>query len=325
MLDASAPPSLSVVVPTLAGAARLPALLDSLEVQDVEATWELIVVMDGVVDDTPAVLDERRHRLPLRTLRLESPQGVASALAAGFAAARGEIVMRCDDDLTLPAGLLRAHLALHREHPHLGVISLTRDVFPDTPYARAYGRPANDRARRAALAREPGERWQHWAACNSVRRADYEACGGFDPRFSYREDSELGLRLAQHGVEMVIPSELTVEHRGPATSAETRLGRAFLSGASLIPFGERHPDVAVHSSPAGTARAHLWNVVTLLLSLAIRSSAGARRAGRLLDRVLPWIPTVVSGRVVALGVESAGRAGRDHGAGSTWQKLEEQR
>ena len=154
-------------------------------------------------------------------------------------------MLRCDDDLTPRPGLLAGHLARHRERPAgaapLGVISMTRDVFPETPYAAAYGRPANERLLAQAYSRPAEERWQHWAACNSVPRSAYEAVGGFDPGMAYREDSELGLRLARSGVELVIDPALEIEHRGPAPDAETRVSRAFTSGASTAAFDERHP------------------------------------------------------------------------------------
>ena len=92
--------------------------------------------------------------------------------------------MRCDDDLTPGPRLLAGHLARHRARPAgappLGIISMTRDVLAETPYAVAYGRPANERLRAQAYARPAEDRWQHWAACNSVPKGAYEAVGGFD-------------------------------------------------------------------------------------------------------------------------------------------------
>jgi len=224
-------PALSVVVPTRGGVRRLPVLLDSLAAQSLDEPWEVVVVLDGDVDGSRALLESYADRVPLRIVDRTGGTGVGAALAAGYEAARGEIVMRCDDDLTPRPGFLAAHLARHRARPAgsppLGVVSMTRDVFADTAYAAAYGRPANQRLLAQAYARPADERWQHWAACNSVPRAAYEAVGGFDPTLGYREDSELGLRLAQAGVEIVIDHDLEVEHRAPAPDTATRAARAF--------------------------------------------------------------------------------------------------
>lgn len=303
-------PALSVVVPTRGGATRLPVLLEALAAQDVDEGWEVVLVLDGDVDGSRAVIESYADRLPLRVVQRDGGEGVAAALAAGYEAARGEIVLRCDDDLTPPPGFLAAHLAHHRSRPPgappLGVISLTRDTFADTAYAIAYGRPANERLLAQACARPADQRWLHWAACNSVPRAAYVAAGGFDPTMSYREDSELGLRLARSGVEMLIDPALEVEHRGPATDTRTRAGRAFTSGASTVAFEQRHPDTRSAAAPPAGA----WGRAVLLAAGRITSREDAAALGRRVDRVLERIPASARGKAIAWAVESAALAGR---------------
>jgi GT2 family glycosyltransferase len=311
--------ALSVVVPTRGGATRLPVLLDALAAQTVAEPWEVVFVLDGDVDGSREVIEAYADRLPSRILERAGGDGVAAALAAGYDAAHGEIVLRCDDDLTPSPRFLAGHLARHRSRPAgapaLGVISLTRDVFRDTPYATAYGRPANERLIAQAYARPPEERWRHWAACNSVPKAAYEAVGGFDPTMTYREDSELGLRLARHGVEIVIDPELEIEHRGPAPDVASRAGRAFTSGASTVAFGERHP--ATHQDSTRTASA--WNRAVRLAAGRVGSHHDAVTFGRRMDRLLSRLPVRARGKVIAWAVESAAEAGRRVGD-STWTR-----
>lgn len=183
---------MSVVVPSHRGAHRLPALLEALAVQDLNGGWEVVVVVDGRADDTLALLVDWSGRLPLRVLVNDEAQGAAAALTRGFQASLGEYLVRCDDDLTVPPDLLSRHVAAHAGRTDRAVLSLTRDVFPDTPYARAYGRPANERALDAYYAEPPETRWMHLAACHSLHRRAWEASGGFDPGFAYGEDFELG-------------------------------------------------------------------------------------------------------------------------------------
>ncbi|WP_210649282.1 glycosyltransferase [Nocardioides sp. SYSU D00065] len=314
-------PAVSVVVPTRGGARRLPVLLDTLAAQTIDEAWEVVVVLDGDVDGSREVLDAYADRLPLRVLERAGGDGVGAALAAGYAAADGEIVLRCDDDLTLPSGLVAGHLARHRTRPAgaapLGVVSMTRDVLADSPYAAAYGRPANERLLAQAYARPAGERWQHWAACNSVPRAAYEAAGGFDATMGYREDSELGLRLARTGVEIVIDPQLEVEHRGPAPDTTTRAARAFTSGASTVAFDERHPGThGAVPAPAGA-----WGRAVALAAHRIASRADAARLGRRVDDLLPRLPALAHGKVIAWAVEAAALAGRRAGD-ATWLRAE---
>ncbi len=63
------------------------------------------------------LLESYADRVPLRIVERTGGTGVGAALAAGYEAARGEIVMRCDDDLTPAPGFLAAHLARHRAAP----------------------------------------------------------------------------------------------------------------------------------------------------------------------------------------------------------------
>ena len=48
----------SVIVPTYRGAKRIRTLLDALTQQDFDGSWEVVVSMDGEVDDTRAVVDD---------------------------------------------------------------------------------------------------------------------------------------------------------------------------------------------------------------------------------------------------------------------------
>lgn len=310
--------ALSVVVPTRGGATRLPVLLDALDAQRVDETWEVVLVLDGDVDGSRAIVEAYADRLPLRVVERAGGDGVSAALAAGYDAAQGEIVLRCDDDLTPGPGFLAGHIARHRERPAgsppLGVVSLTRDVFPDTPYANAYGRPANERLIAGAYAQPAEERWRHWAACNSVSKAAYEAVGGFDPTMTYREDSELGLRLARSGVEIIIDSELEIDHRGPAPDVATRAGRAFTSGASTVAFDERHPE---RPHAAATHRTSPWDRAVALAANQIGSRHDAVALGHRIDSLLAHLPVRTRGKVVAWAVEAAAEAGRRVGD-STW-------
>ena len=63
----------SIVVPTRGGRARLPVLLDGLARQG-DPDFEVVVVVDGDVDDTEALL-ARRTDLDLRTIAFPENRG----------------------------------------------------------------------------------------------------------------------------------------------------------------------------------------------------------------------------------------------------------
>ena len=312
------PLAVSVIVPSRGGATRLPILLEALSGQAIDDQWELLVVLDGDIDGSRAVIERYADRLPLRIIERPGGDGVAAALAEGCAAAYGDILIRCDDDLTPRPDFVARHLAWHRERsggaPPLGVIALTRDVFDDGPYAAAYGRPANERLLSAAYARPADQRWLHWAACNSVSKEAYDAVGGFDTTMTYREDSELGLRLARSGVEIVIDPALEIEHRGPSPDAATRVARAFTSGASTLAFEERHPETA-----AIRGESSAWGRLVGAEARRLKTRDDAVRLGGRIDTVLPHVPSKARGKLVAWAVEAAGLAGRNAGT-VDWQR-----
>lgn len=304
----------SVVVPSHRGAHRLPVLLDALAAQDYRGAWEVVVVLDGLLDDSNEVLERYQQKVPLRVVAHATPQGVIAAMNAGTEEARGRIVIRCDDDLTPGPDFVSRHMSHHAPGTRRGVVGPTRDVFPDTAYARVYGRPANERALRAAYARSADRTWISWAANNSAPKDDLVALGGFDPRFVYGQDSELGYRLHRRGLEIVVDPVLEIEHRGPSSTAVTRVPRAFVSGASRRLFNQVHP--GAHDMPEGPhgARARIWHAAVMGLSSALRTPDAWRRAGARIDPLLERIPAAWGYKLVALFVESAGRAGQLHGS-----------
>jgi len=107
----SARPALSVVLPCLNEGAHLAGSLDTLAgvLAQTGESFELLVVDDGSSDDTWAVLQAARARLPeLRALRLSRRFGKELALVAGLEHARGEAVLVMDADLQHPPALIPA-------------------------------------------------------------------------------------------------------------------------------------------------------------------------------------------------------------------------
>lgn len=288
-------------------------LLEALAAQDVTEPWEVIVVLDGILDESPQVLDQWHGRLPLRVISYPEPLGVIHALNTGFAQAQGAVLIRCDDDLSPAGDMVRHHLGHHDGTDEVGVIGPTRDLFPDTPYAAAYGRAANARALEGAYARRPEDRWISWAAHNSISREAWDRSGGFDARFVYGQDSELGYRLMRQGVRLIVDPHLELDHRGPAVDTATRAPRAFVSGASRQLFEGVHGQVHPRGEPPHGLWARTWHLIVTVISVSIRSREGFAWAGRLVDRALPHLSREVGGRAIAAVVEAAGRSGHRHG------------
>lgn len=303
----------SVVIPTHRGAHRLPVLLESLAAQDYDGDWELVVVVDGILDGTIDLLDSYRDRLPIVVVVHDRAEGIVAAMNDGIHVARGRIIIRCDDDLSPGASFLRLHMRHHEGQKPVGVIGPTRDVFPDSQYATAYGIPANERALEAAYVRPGAYRWVGWAANNSIARDALLSSGGFDPRFVYGQDSELGYRLASKGIEIVVDPDLETAHRGPSTSVESRAGRAFVSGASRRLFDSVHPGAHPPPPMPSGVKGRIWGAAVTGLATILRTREACAFVGKAVDHLLGILPVPAARRIISLLVEASGRSGRTHG------------
>jgi dolichol-phosphate mannosyltransferase len=93
---------ISVVVPVHDEERSIALLYDELRaaLEPLQREWEAIYVDDGSTDGTFAALTRLHDEMPnVRVVRLRRNFGKSAALAAGFAQARGEVVVTIDGDL----------------------------------------------------------------------------------------------------------------------------------------------------------------------------------------------------------------------------------
>ena len=242
--------SLSVVIPTKDRAPALTRTLDALEAQEAGSIEvEAIVVDNGSGDATLGLLRERvsGSAIPLRLL--EQPSGgPAAARNAAVAAATGEVLLFLGDD-TEPEGpgLLRAHLDLHAARPEeaygvLGRITWGRRS-PVTPFMR-WLEDGGPQFHYFELDPGPVDAASYFYSSHaSVKRMLFERVGGFDERFPTAavEDTELGVRLADAGLELDYHPELLVLHDHPTTPAQS-LRRSIAVGRSAALYNRLRPD-----------------------------------------------------------------------------------
>lgn len=296
--------AVSVVVPTRGGAGRLPLLLDSL-LRQTSTDFEVVPVIDGDVDGSEGMLRARTD-LPVRTIVLPENRGRSAALNAGFAAAAGEILVRCDDDLELPPSYVADQVSLHAAMPR-GVVGLCRNIYPPTAYADLYGIPMDVLARQAAYATPADLTWRHWGANVSVTRDDYERVGPYDvgyTRYGW-EDVDWGYRLHLLGRPITVHPELEAGHHVAATTTTVRALRAYLSGRSQVRFERKH-DIRVFAHDAVPSSA--WQRLVAVSARGLDERRIAARGDRT-EAALGRLPRYVARKAVALLVESSARAG----------------
>jgi len=114
----SARPSLSVVVPAFDEADYLARTLRSLQSQDLEEPFEIIVVDNGSTDETAEVA----RRFGVRVLH-EPRRGVCAARQRGAEAARGAIIVSTDADTEHPTDWLRTLATTLAAHPDVVAVA----------------------------------------------------------------------------------------------------------------------------------------------------------------------------------------------------------
>jgi glycosyltransferase involved in cell wall biosynthesis len=143
MTDLAAPPEISIVIPLFNEEESLAILAGEIQatMRALDRPYEVLFVDDGSTDGSAAVLARLAQANPtLRVLRLRRNAGQSAALAAGFRAARGAIVVTLDADLQNdPADIPR----LLAELAHADVVCGIRVRRQDPWLRRVSARLAN--------------------------------------------------------------------------------------------------------------------------------------------------------------------------------------
>jgi dolichyl-phosphate beta-glucosyltransferase len=132
-------PSLSLIVPAYNEEQRLPSTLEKMRdfLCRQSFSFEVLVVDDGSADGTVAVVERAMKDFPQLRLLKEPHRGKGHAVRQGMLAARGNCVMFCDADLSMPIEeVVKFPEALRGRH---GVAIGSREVAG----SRRIGEPAH--------------------------------------------------------------------------------------------------------------------------------------------------------------------------------------
>src|SRR5277367_3031437 len=90
---------LTLLFSTFNGASTLPRMLDALErLKTPAGGWKVVAIDNASTDNTAALLQERRARLPL-TVLAEARRGKNYGLNTGLSVVEGDLVVLTDDDV----------------------------------------------------------------------------------------------------------------------------------------------------------------------------------------------------------------------------------
>ena len=187
-------------------------------------------------------LDKYQCPVPLRIIE-QANRGAAAARNRGAAEASGDILLFLDDDMMCQPDLLEEHARTYRAGAD-AVIGST----PTNPGSR----PGflSDNVRRwveSEHVRSPLSHWDVFSGQLSVRKAAFDAVGGFDEDFTSdlvfsNEDADLGVRLLSRFDVRHNPAAIT--HQFYVVTPRQFMARAAKALRGDLYFLEKHPELS---------------------------------------------------------------------------------
>lgn len=285
--------ALPVVTVTYSPGSHLDRFLASLPLAT-DRPVQVVLADNGSTDGVPQEAVQRYPNVELFATggNLGYGGAVNSAVArlAGEDGECGEFIIVANPDVQWGPGSIDALLDAAARWPHAATLGpLIRDpdgsVYPSARHLPSLIRggmhavvgplwrtnPWSVAYRQERL--EPSERPVGWlsGACLLVRRAAFDAVGGFDTRyFMYMEDVDLGDRLGRAGwLNVYVPSAEVLHHKGHATGRDPARNLAAHHRSTYTYLADRH---------TGWWRAPLR--ATMRGALAARSGLAVRSARR---------------------------------------------
>ena len=218
-------PDASVIVLAYRQVARLDSILDELVAHECAATFEVVVVANGVPPDVDAVLEQHGE---VSVVRSRVNRGFGGGCNLGVTRARADLVVFLNDDAGIRDGWLDGLVTLMNRHPRVG--SAASVLVDENDVVLEAGGAVNhrgdvwppDRGRPLSTIKGRGPRRASYATGGSliVRREVFDQVGGFDLAYlpAYFEDADLSCRIWAAGHEVWTTTASVVVHAESASS-----------------------------------------------------------------------------------------------------------
>ena len=275
-------PLVSVVIPVRNGGSVIAGQLAALSRQDFPGRWEVVVGDNGSTDDTRAVVEAWRGRLPaLTVVDTSGRRGVNFARNGAARRARGGVLLFADADDEVCSSWVSAMV----------------EVLARSDLATGPSVLFDDRGRGLGVAspHEPSTSLEFLPFARGsnlgVRREVFDRVGGFDEDWPFLggDDIDFCWRTLLAGAELGFSEDVVVRYRQPATVRRALL-KQFGYGRGSVMLSDRYR--------AAGARAWRWRDSLRDGAALVRDSPCLLSRSRRLDWVkrLGWATGVAVGQ-----------------------------
>lgn len=197
-------PSVSVIVPVHNGGESLALCIDSVWRSD-STGFEFIVIDDASTDGSAEYAESRGCKV----VRLAMNSGPARARNVGAEQARGSILFFLDSDVLVEPGTLSRIVKTFEDEPSTDAVfgSYGKETVP-TNFISRYKNLLHHYTHQTS---DP-DAVTFCGGFGAIRREVFVSVNGFDARYRFVEDIELGHRLHQRGYRIRLLKSLQFTH-----------------------------------------------------------------------------------------------------------------
>jgi len=295
----------SFVVPVRNGASLIPDTLASILAEADGRPFEIVVVDDGSVDRSVAIVEALALTAPIRVVRRHGG-GAAAAINAGIRVARYPIICQVDQDVRLHPGWLQTLAAELDADPD---VAAAQGYFATDPGASAWARvmSLDLEQRYAAIGRDT----DHVCTGNSAYRADaLHRVGLFDETLGYGYDNDMSYRLRAAGFRLGLSPAARSFHRW----REGLAGYFFQQygfGYGRLDLVAKHP--RRFTGDRVSPPAMMIHPVVMMVAMAALAAAGGLSSG-----LLAGVGIALLGALAIERLWAGGRAARRFNDRAAW-------
>lgn len=202
---------LSVVIPCYNAAATVAETLDAFATEQWSEPWEVVVADNGCTDDSMAVVERYKGRVPgLRIVDASAHPGQPSALNIGIQAASGESVAFCDADDVIGPGWVAAMGEALRTHDFVACRIDMQKLNPPPWSNNLHGDHQRNGLQKLWY---PPYLPHAGSGTLGIKKWAHELVGGFDESMPYVFDTDYCVRVQLKGTSLHFVPDATMHVR----------------------------------------------------------------------------------------------------------------